>query len=346
MSIKIGLVGLGFAAEIFHLPFIEQVPELELAALCSRRPEQAQARWPGVAVYADLGQMLAEADIDLVVVTTPNNLHAPMARAALLAGKHVVVDKPFVVRAAEGEELVQLAAERGLLLSVYQNRRWDGDFLTVRRLLESGRLGRVKQCISHFDRWSPTPRDRWRETDPAGGGILHDLGPHLIDQALQLFGLPEALDARVRTLRPGGVLNDFFHLRLHYPQHEVYLQASPYVPGPALRWALYGERGSYLKHGLDPQEAALRAGLLPGGPNWGEEPLAAHGVLTTMEAGEARRETVPTAAGDYTEFYRAVARAIRGAGENPVSAAEALLNIRLIEAALRSAEEGRSVALR
>ncbi|NVK40123.1 MAG: oxidoreductase [Oceanospirillaceae bacterium] len=334
--IKTAVIGYGLSARVFHLPFILQVPELELVAISSRQPELRQD-YPHLELFRDGVSLIDGSDAELVVITSPNDSHYNLARRALEAGRHVLVEKPFAVSSDEGEALIELAASRQRTLAVYHNRRFDGDFLTLQQLIRDGRLGEVRYFESHFDRFRPEPRARWREQAGVGSGILFDLGPHLIDQALALFGTPQSISARCRELREGAESTDFFHLMLHYPQREVVLHSSPFCASPTLRFMAQGTRASYCKYGLDPQEDALRAGQAPEGADWGAEPAAQYGQLHTVDS----CETVATQPGDYRQFYRALVEALEHGGPLPVSPAEALLGIRLIELAMRSSREGR-----
>jgi scyllo-inositol 2-dehydrogenase (NADP+) len=257
-----------------------------------------------------------------------------------------VVEKPAAVRAVQVAELERAAAGRGRVLSVYHNRRWDGDFLTVRRLVESGRLGEVSTFESRFDRFRPLVRDRWRERPEEGAGTLYDLGSHLVDQALQLFGPPRTVLADLGMQREGALATDYFHLVLGYGRLRAILHGGSLVAEPPLRFAVHGDRGSFLKHGLDPQEDALRAGGRPGAVEWGEEPEERHGTLVTATAeGELARARVPTVPGCYPAYYEAVARAVREGAPPPVTAAEGRLVLEVIEAATLSSRERRVVEL-
>lgn len=343
--VGVALIGYGFAGRTFHAPVIAAVEALELRAVVSSQAEEVRRDLPGVAVLADPGAALADPAIELVVVATPNLTHHPLARRALEAGKHVVVEKPAAVRAAEVAELEGLAAGRGLALAVYHNRRWDGDFLTVRRLVAEGALGAVSTFESRFDRFRPAVRDRWRERPEPGSGTLYDLGSHLIDQALHLFGRPRTVTADVGAQRAGALATDYFHLVLGYGRLRALLHGGSLVAEPPLRFAVHGDRGSFLKQGLDPQEEALKAGARPGAPGWGEEPEERHGTLTTVEGERASRARVPTLPGSYPAFYEAMARAVREGAPPPVPAAEGRAVLEVIEAATRSSEEGRTVEL-
>lgn len=337
--IRVGLIGYGFAARTFHAPLIAAVPELKLAAVASSRPEAVRAELPGVEVFADPLAFAASGAVDLVVVATPNDSHAPLARAALTAGAHVVVDKPFTLTLAEARALTALARERGRLLSVFHNRRYDSDFLGVKGVVESGILGRIAHFETHFDRFRPAVRDRWREKAIPGGGLWLDLGPHLADQTLQILGLPQRVTATFATQRPGGQATDYAHVVLDYGAAKAVLHGAMLAAGGVNRFTVHGERGSLVKRSLDPQEAQLISGMRPGLPGWGqdEEPM-------TLYDGEGERP-LPTPAGDQSRYYRAIARALRGEGGNPVTPVQALAVMAVIEAAEQSAASGRSVPL-
>ena len=252
--LRVGLIGYGFASQTFHAPLIAGVPGLELVAVSSRDAAKVRADWPTVQVHGQPLALVNRPDIDLVIVPTPNDSHFPLARAALLAGKHVVVDKPFTVTVAEGRELAQLAGQAGRVLSVFHNRRWDSDFLTVQQLLRDGTLGRIVHLESRFDRYRPEVRQRWRETAGPGSGLWYDLGPHLLDQALQLFGMPLALQMDRAVVRDNAVTDDWFQAQLRYDRHRVSLHVSALVAAGPPRFAVHGTHGSFVKHGLDAQE--------------------------------------------------------------------------------------------
>jgi len=339
--VETALVGFGYAGRTFHAPLIAVTPGLRLNTIVSSRPDAVRADDAEARVVADLDAVLADPAIELVVIATPNALHAPMATRALEAGKAVVVDKPFTVTAAEAEALVTLAERTGHLLSVFHNRRWDGDFLAVREAIQSGRLGRIVRFMSHFDRYRPERRDRWRERDEPGGGIWHDLGPHLIDQALMLFGLPEAIQADIGVLRDGEGAPDMAHAVLFYDRLRVVLHADMLSAAQPFRFAVHGDRGSLVTRGLDLQEDALKAGSRPGGADWpiSGPPL----VFADGDTGAVEATTAP--GGDHARFYAEIARAVRGQGANPVPAHEALAVMRVLEAGQRSSDEGRRIVL-
>jgi predicted dehydrogenase len=342
--IKTAVIGYGLSAKTFHLPFIQLQSELQLVAISSRQAE-LKLDYPQISHYQQAEELIAQSDAELVVITSPNDSHYPLAKRALQAGKHVLVEKPFVLTEAEGIELFALAAQKQRQLFVYHNRRFDGDFLTLQQLLHSAVLGPIRYFESHFDRFRPVPRPRWREQQGAGTGILFDLGPHLIDQAIALFGAPEALTARCRALRQGSDTVDYFHLLLHYADKEVVLHSSPFCALPTARFMLQGDLGSYHKTGLDPQEDALRSGQKPGGANWGQEIEAMYGVLALQSEQQSLTRSYPTLAGNYQLFYQQLVASIQQGSASPVSADEALLNIRLIELALQSQLQGKTLQL-
>ncbi len=345
MSISVGLVGYGMSGSVFHAPLIEYVPGLELKTVVSSNPVKVQGTYPTVTVVSTLDALLADKDISLVVIATPNETHYPVAKQALEAGKHVVVDKPFVISSSQANELIALAHTHNVLLSVYQNRRWDNDFLTLRHLLETGVLGTISTYEAHYDRYRPIVRDRWRERAEPGSGVLYDLGSHLIDQALYLFGLPGTVWADVRTQRIGGKTDDYFHLVLGYPQQAVILHSSSLVRASGLHFQVHGSKGSFVKYGLDPQEDALKAGRLPSDSTWGSDDEALYGELT-MDVGDlAVTGKVQTLPGHYEHFYQGVVEAITQGKPVPVAPEEARDTIRIIEAALRSQQEQRTISL-
>lgn len=337
--IKTAVIGYGLSAKTFHLPFILLQSELELVGISSSQAE-LKKDFPQLCHYQDGDELIRLSDAELVVITSPNDSHYPLAKQALLAGKHVLVEKPFVLTEAQGRELFELADKQQCQLFVYHNRRFDGDFLTLQQLLESDELGTIRYFESHFDRFRPIPRPRWREQQGAGTGILYDLGPHLIDQAIALFGAPEALTARCRALRQGSDTVDYFHLLLHYANKEVVLHSSPFSALPTTRFILQGDLGSYHKTGLDPQEDALRAGQQPVGVCWGQEPEAHYGVLALQSEQRSVTSSYPTLAGNYQMFYQQLVEALTQKKNSPVSREDALLNIRLIELAIQSQQQG------
>ncbi|HEX4932974.1 MAG TPA: oxidoreductase, partial [Gemmatimonadaceae bacterium] len=267
--LNVALVGFGFAGRMFHAPLIAAAEGLRLHTIVSSQGATVREAWPAARVVADYAAALADPAVDLVVLATPNAEHARQAHAALEAGKHVVVDKPFTVTVAEAEGVVAHAERAGRVLSVFHNRRWDSDFLTVRKLIADGALGEVTYFESRIDRYRPVVRDRWRERAGAGAGLWYDLGPHLVDQALVLFGPPQEVVADLAIQREGAQVDDYFHVVLKYPRLRVVLHASMLAAANDLRFAVHGTRGSYVKLGTDPQEAVLRSGGVVGGTEWG-----------------------------------------------------------------------------
>ena len=341
--LRAALVGYGYAGRTIHANLLRAAPGLDLAAVVSRDPAKVAADLPSVRVLPSLEALLDAGDVDLVVIASPNELHHPQAMAALRAGCHVVVDKPFTVTTGEATQLIAEARARGRVLTAFHNRRWDADFLTVRGLLASGELGRVTTFVSRFDRFRPQVRDRWRERAVPGGGLWNDLGPHLVDQALQLFGWPQAVTADVCALRDGAEADDHFDVTLHYPRARVHLGASMLRAQPGARFELHGTAASYLKHGLDTQEDALKRGELPGAEGFGVDP--SEGVLVREVDGVRQQLACPNRRGDWGGFYPAVHRAIAEGLQPPVAARDALAVMQVLELGQRSAAIGQRLAM-
>ena len=343
-TLDVALLGFGLAGRVFHAPLVEATPGLRLHTVVSSDPARVASAYPQARVLADPQAAFADQDIDLVVVATPNHTHAPLALAALAAGKHVVVDKPFALDLAEARAMIEAADRAGRRLSVFHNRRWDADFLALRALLAEGRLGEVAELHSHFDRFRPQVPDRWRDRAGPGAGLWYDLGPHLVDQALQLFGPPLAVAADLALQREGAQAVDYFHVQLRYARLRVLLHAGALVPGHGLRFAVHGSGGSWIKHGLDPQEDALRAGAIPGSAGWGRDPHP--GTLLRVQDGIVVEDAAsPSPPGDYLAYYAGVRDAIARGGPLPVTAGEALQVMQVIEAGLRSDAERREIGL-
>jgi predicted dehydrogenase len=342
-EIRVALIGYGLAGSAFHAPLIAATPGMRLAFVVTSdagRAAQARERHPGVTVVQSPDELWGRAgEIDLVVVATPNATHVPLGLAALHAGLHVVIDKPLAATAADGRRLVDEARARRRLLSIFQNRRWDGDFLTLRRLIAEGALGDVHRFESRFERWRPVPKGGWREhANPAeAGGVLYDLGAHLIDQALVLFGPVTRVYAELDRRRPGmAVDDDAFVALTHASGVRSHLWMSSVAADDQSRFRVLGSKAAYVKHHLDVQEAALRAGALPGGAEWGAEPSERWGRLGAGDSWTA----VPTERGDYPAFYAAIAAAVRDGAPPPVDPEDAITALDIITAARRSAELG------
>jgi scyllo-inositol 2-dehydrogenase (NADP+) len=344
--LRVALIGYGLAGSAFHAPFIATMPDFRLAAIVTsdqERRARALRDHPGVSLFESADEIWAKPDeFDLVVVAAPNRAHTPLGLSALAAGLPVVVDKPLATTAAEAQTLVDAARERGLLLTVFQNRRWDGDFLTVRRLLADDALGRVLRFESRFERWRPEVGTGWRENADDAGGLLFDLGSHLADQAVQLFGPVQTVYAELEIRRRGAEVDDDDFVALeHAGGLRSHLWMSAVAAQGGARFRLLGDRAAYTKHGLDVQEDALRAGRSPNEPGWGEEPKECWGRLG---AGEELQE-VPTEPGSYGAFYEAVAASLRNGTPPPVDPVDAVEVLEVLEAARRSSLERKVVPL-
>ncbi|RTQ50614.1 oxidoreductase [Hymenobacter gummosus] len=346
--INVGLIGFGNAGRLYHAPFLNSVPGFRLAKVRTTRAVVGQAlnALPAhTQIVTDNDAILQDPSIDLVVVAAPNHLHFPLAKAALEAGKHVVVDKPFTLSTAEADELIAVAGRSGRLLTVYHNRRLTSDFRTLKKVCASGLLGRIVEYESHFDRFRNTIRhDSWKEEDMPGAGIFYDMGPHLIDQTLQLFGTPLELRADLRVQRTEGRVIDSFEVVLLYEGLKATLKGGMLVKDPFPQFAVFGEQGSFVKYGRDMQEDALRDGEIPNArPDWGTEPESFWGRLITHHQGLELTATVKSEQGDYSVFYRNLHRAITAGAELLVQPQEARDVIYLIELAEQSSREKRTL---
>jgi scyllo-inositol 2-dehydrogenase (NADP+) len=356
-EIGVGIVGFGLGGRVFHTPFVNAVSGLRLAAILQRKGDEAAKAYPAAQIVRSLGEMLANRAIGLIVVTTPNATHFELAKQALEAGKHVVIDKPFTATSEEAFELSRLAKSKGLLVVPFHNRRWDGDFLTVKKLIAEQALGRLVTFESHFDRFRPVPGEgRWQEAENPANGMLFDLGPHLVDQALALFGLPDSITASVRSDRDETAIEDAFDITLSYPGTNgkrllAHCRTSYLACDNAPRFLLHGTRGSFRKYGLDPQEPALVGGAevpAEGSPEvWLQEHESAWGKLTVAPSPVTPERLVEshvkTEVGDYRGFYANVRDAILDAAQLAVTADDGFRVIRLLELARRSSSEGRTL---
>ncbi len=338
--INVGLVGYGLAGRVFHAPIITSVPNLRLKKVVERHANDSSKRYPEVEVVRDVSDLLKDDEIDLVVITTPNTSHFQFARDSLMAEKHVVVEKPFTTTSAEAQHLIDLARGQNRIITVHQNRRWDGDFQTVKRLLDEKLLGRLVEYESHFDRFRNYEQPgAWREEDEPGSGILFDLGSHLIDQAQVLFGVPQMIMADIRIQRDFARTADNFELILYYEQLKVTLKAGMLVREPSPRFILHGTEASFVKYGLDVQEEALKQGLTPEAPHWGEEPDEQWGTLYTQAGEQTLQQRIETVPGRYQAFYQNLVEAINGETELIVKPEEAMNTIRVIELATESSQK-------
>jgi predicted dehydrogenase len=337
--IRVALIGYGFSGKTFHAPLIRAVPGLELVVVGSSDAAKVHADLPGITVLGDPLTAVTTPDIDLVVIATPNDSHAPLADAALNAGKHVVVDKPFTLDLASARALTATAARHDRLLTVFHNRRWDSDFLTVRQALADDVIGTVKHFESHFDRFRPQVRDRWREGDGPGSGLWFDLGPHLLDQALQLFGLPDSVTGNLAVLRDGARSDDWAHVVLDYPDKRVVLQASMLVAGGSPRFIVHGTAGSIVKQRPDVQEQQLLAGMTPGADGWGADPDA-----LIVHDGDGGQREIASLPGNQRLFYAGLVEALHRRAPDPVPPVQAIAVMACIEAAAESARTLRAIA--
>jgi predicted dehydrogenase len=370
-EIGVAVIGFGLAGQVFHAPFVSAVPGLKLEAIVQRKGDEAGKAYPSARIVRSVEEALKDAAVQLVVVGTPNETHFALAKQALLAGKHVVIDKPFATTSAEAKELKELAEKQGVVLAPFHNRRWDGDFLTVRRLLAEDAVGRLVTYESHFDRFRPLPRENtWKEGANAANGLLMDLGPHLVDQALALFGVPAGITASVRKDRDKTDIEDAFDITLEYPGFlgqgfsgkgfsgqgsaghglRAHCRSSMLACDAAPRFLLHGTKGSFKKYGLDPQEGALVGGAkVPrmGEGEWLAEPESQWGTLTVApvlaDPGTLTRTKVKTELGDYRGYYANVRDAINGVAKLAVTSEDGYRTVRLLEMARESSVERRTL---
>lgn len=346
-KINVGMLGFGLSGRVFHGPMINSLEFFNIGAIVCNREEtvkEAQNGFPNAKVTTDINKVLEDETIDLIIVATPNIYHYELATKALLANKHVIVEKPFTVTSKEADELIELAKKQNKILTVYQNRRWDSDFLTIKEIIAKDLLGDVVEYEAHFDRFRNVVKNGWREEELPGSGILYDLGSHLIDQAQCLFGLPNEVRADIRTQRKDAKCDDNFEVVLNYDNIKVILKAGMLVREELPRFIILGNKGSYVKYGLDVQEAALREGKTPNTvENWGKEPEDIWGILNTEISGLNFRGKIESKCGDYRKFYENVYKAILGEEELLVKPEEARNTIRIIELAMESNKEKRTV---
>jgi predicted dehydrogenase len=356
-EIGVAVIGFGLAGQVFHAPFVSAVPGLKLEAIVQRKGDAAARAYPSAQILRSVEEALKDAAVQLVVVGTPNETHFALAKQALLAGKHVVIDKPFAATSAEAKELKELAEKQGVVLAPFHNRRWDGDFLTVRRLLAEQAVGRLVTYESHFDRFRPLPRENtWKEGANSANGLLMDLGPHLVDQALALFGAPAGITASVRKDRDKTDIEDSFDITLEYPGYSgehglrAHCRSSMLACDAAPRFLLHGTQGSFKKYGLDPQEPALVGGAkVPcvGEGEWLADPESQWGTLTVApvlaDPGTLTRTRVKTELGDYRGYYANVRDAINGVAKLAVTPEDGYRTVRLLEMARESWAAGRTL---
>lgn len=344
--IRTAILSFGLSGKVFHAPFIHLNPGFELVYIWERTKSESTAIYPYVKIARSLDEILNDESIELVIVNTPTGTHFDYAKKALFANKHVVVEKAFTTTVTEAIELDQLAKQQNKTLSVFQNRRWDSDFQTVQKVVSEGLLGPIHEAEFHFDRYKDELSPKLhKETAAPGAGLLYDLGPHLIDQAICLFGLPEAVFADIRTLRPGSQVDDYIDLLLYYPNIRVRLKSGLLVKEPLPSFILHGLYGSFIKTRADNQETVLLTGATPDQPNWGVEPDAEMGLLHTRVNGKEIKEKISTIAGNYGHYFSKLHDAIRQKGENPVSAVDGIRVMQVLEAARLSNKERKCIEL-
>lgn len=342
--IRTGLCSYGMSGKLFHAPFIHAHPGYALTAIVERNRHEAGERYPGTKRYRSVEELCADKDMQLIVVNTPNHLHFEQAKMVLGAGKNLVIEKPFTVTLQEAEELAALAAKKNLFISVYQNRRYDGDFRAVKEILQQGLLGALREAEIRYDRYRPSPGGKLhKEGDLPGAGLLYDLSPHLADQAIQLFGFPKALFADLWRMRQDVEAPDYFEILFYYDTLRVRLKATCIARESSYAYTLHGTKGSFLQQRSDLQEQQLQAGARPSRENWCPAPASPDGLLHTVVKDEIVRKSTTSAPGNYMEYYDEVYHALTGEGPNPVPAADGIHTIRIIEAALQSAAEKRVI---
>lgn len=350
-NIRTGVIGYGLSGRVFHAPFIDVVEGYTLSKISTANVERSAAakeRYPNTEVVADAESIINDTNIDLVIVTSPNTDHFKWAKEALLAGKHAVVEKPFTVDVAEAEELIEISKKQGKILTVYHNRRFTSDTKTVKKLLDSGILGDIVDYETHFDRYrtDPRPNGAWREQPLPGSGIFYDLGSHLIDQSLWFFGMPDAVTAEINKQRPWAEADDHFDVRLHYPTFTATLKSGMICRIPGATYMLHGTNGSFVKYGLDVQEATIDAGAIPVGKDWGREPEEIWGSINADYKGVKIAGKIESELGDYKEYFINLRDAINGEAEIAVKPEEARNVMKIIELAFQSSKEGRTIKVK
>lgn len=340
--LRVGLIGYGYVGRTFHAPLIRSVPGFDLTTIASSRADAVHAEFPHAQVLSDPFAVATHPELDLIVIASPNESHYPLTAAALRAGKHVVCDKPFTLTLAEAESLAAIAEEHGRLLSVFHNRRWDSEVLATREIIASGVLGQISLLEIHMDRFRPAVRRRWRESAGPGAGLWFDLGPHLIDQALHQFGLPDTITAHLATQRAGAETDDWAHVVLGFGSTRVILNATLLAAGGGSpRTVVHGTLGSWSKFGGDLQESRLQAGMRPDAPGFGDDPVP--GLL--FRSPGAAPEPTPAPGANQRDFYVAIGEALRGRGPNPVPAREAVAVMAVLETTFESARRGLTLPL-
>lgn len=346
IPVKTALLSYGMSGEIFHAPLLRAHPGFNLSAIVQRNSTKASLRYPDIKIAKSIDEVIADKSIELVIVNTPNETHYEFTAAVLESGKHAIVEKPFSVTSREANDLIALGKKAGKVLSVFQNRRWDGDFLTTRKVIDAKLVGSIVEFELHYDRFrNYIEANTWKEEAGAGTGILYNLGSHMLDQVLVLFGSPESIDARIGIQRPGGKVDDFYDIRLQYVGFHVIVKSSYLVRESGPRYVAHGTEGSFVKYGIDPQEQALKEGRLPGSPGWGADPKELWGKLNTSLNGLHIEGQIETVAGNYMNYYENIYGAIRNGVSLEVKPEQAAQVIRMIEVCYQSNSEKRSIKL-
>jgi scyllo-inositol 2-dehydrogenase (NADP+) len=345
-KIVTGIASFGMAGKVFHAPLLTSHEGFHLKTIVERTKNEASTLYPEVGIVKSFDALLLDPEIELVIVNTPDNTHYDLALKAINAGKNVIVEKPFTQSPEHAYALIEAARQKGVMLSVFQNRRWDGDFLTVQQIIQQNLLGKLVEFESHFDRYRNFIQGgTWKEKADSGTGTLYNLGSHLIDQAVVLFGTPDAVDAEIRILRPGGEVDDCFDIRLSYNYIKVTLKASYLVREPGPKYTLHGVAGSFVKSGLDVQEDALKAGGIPGSPGWGTEPEQSWGTLNTDIDDLHFKGKIETLPGNYLAFYDNIYDHIVKGKPLAVKSEQAAETIKIIQAVYSSNELKKTIRL-
>ena len=334
------------SGEIFHAPLLAVNPGFDLTMVLQRNSDKAKQRYAHTKIARSVDEVINDNGVELVVINTPNDSHYQYATQALEAGKHIIVEKPFTVSTQEADNLIALAKKKDRLLTVFQNRRWDGDFMTVKKVVDNHWVGKIAEFELHYDRYrNYIEANTWKEEQGPGSGILYNLGSHMLDQVLVLFGMPLEVDARVGTQRPNGKVEDFYDIRMHYADYHAIVKSSYLVREATPRYILHGTEGSFVKYGIDPQEQALKDGKIPGTVGWGTEGKDLWGKLNTTVEGLHLEGSVETIAGDYTQFYTNVHDSIRSDKPLAVKPEESRNVIRLIEACYESNRSRKAIKI-